>query len=154
MPDKKAKVNAKRVKVRELSRILRASERFLDSLTYENKNMVLFIRELRMILKPYGDMDGEKFLEMLKELFKNREIKKVSTKLDEIEIKSLSLDKLKDLVSDKSLSTKELLLIAEKRLGIPTGVLKKMRKELIRSKILNTIQNIEKLDAIKKKASE
>lgn len=146
MSGKEKRIDAKSVKVGEFIRILKANEEFLSSLSYENKNLVLFIKKLRKILKPLGSLDGEKFLEGL------RNSLKVSIKLGEIEF--TPLDELKNLISEEPLSTKELLYIAEKRLEIPTGMLKKMKKELIKSKILSTIQNIQKLDAIQKKASE
>ena len=134
------------VEVRELIELIRGIEVFLNMTSYDKKNLVLFLRKLRQILDPLADAEGEEFLEAL------RQSLRVSMKLGGVE--TVTLEKLKDLVSNDAWSTRELLYIAEKRLEIPTGSMKKMKKEVIKSKILSTIQNIQKLDAIQKKASE
>lgn len=154
MSNKKIEKNAKSVKVRDLIKILKANENFLQSISYKNKELVLFLKEFRAILKTQENLDGEKFLEIFKMSLKDKNATKVSTLFSETYIESLPLDKLKDLISNESLRAKDLLFIAERRLGMPTGVLKKMKKDLIKQKILSTIENIEKLDAIQKKASE
>ena len=144
----------KKVKVSELIKILRANENFLRSISYENRDSILLIREFRTLLKPYGNLDAKKFLEILTRLLKDKRRIRVSALLSKTDIERVSLDEVEELVSSENLEAKDLLFIAEKHLEIPTGVLKKMRKELIRQKILATIHNIKKLDAIQKKASE
>lgn len=155
MCEKKSEAKEKSVKTRELLQILRANEEFLRSISY-NKNLVTFIKELRIALQPCRDLNGEEILQILRQSLKTYGPAKGrdSTLLRETNVELLPLDKIKESISSRDLSTKDLLLIAEKNLGIPSGTLKKMKKELIKQRIIHTIENIEKLDTIKKKAAE
>lgn len=72
----------------------------------------------------------------------------------EARIRRIPLDEIKRTILDKNVGKKDLLFIAQKRLGIPTGTLRKLRRELIQDRILNEIENIEKFDTIEKKAAE
>jgi len=74
--------------------------------------------------------------------------------LSETNVELIPLGKLKNLVTHENITKKDLLLIAEKRMRIPIGTLKNMKKELIRDRILSEIENIEKFDTIRKKAAE
>ena len=152
--NKPERKSSRKVRVSDLIRILKASEDFIRSISQGEKDSILIMKDFRTILKPYEKLDAANFLETLKQLLKDRESVKLSTMFTETDIKRVPLEELKKLVSTEDLETKDLLFIAEKRLEIPIGVLKKMKKELIKQKILTTIQNIEKLDTIQTMASK
>jgi len=142
------------VKVSYLTKILKASEDFLRVILHGRTDAVLMIKDLRTILRPYEKLEAARFLELLKQLLKDHEAIRLSILFGETDIRSVSLEKVKKLISNEDLEVKDLLFIAAKRFEMPIGVLRKMKKELIRQKILTTIQNIEKLGTIKKMASE
>ena len=141
--------------VSHITKILRMSEDFLSIAPEKaEKDLVRILKNLRNVLKPYEKLEASEFLGILKNLLKNREKIKVAALFGEQDIEKVSLENVKSLIKREDLETKELLFIANKRLEMPIGVLKKMKKELIKQKILNTIENIDKLDTIQKMASK
>jgi len=157
MSDRKMETDTKSVKLREFSRMLKAYEAFLESISYENEDLVLFIKELRGILKPYGNLDGQRVLKALKHSLEGERIRThetSSTLFSEAGIRLVPLDELKSIVMNENISKKDLLFVAQKRMGIPTGSLRNMRRDVIRDRILSEIENIGKFDTIRRKAAE
>lgn len=157
MPKQKITSSEKRLKIREVRKLFRACENFLRSTSSKNKELIIFVNKLGMILKPYEDLDAERVLRSVRNslgsVISQTEMKH-SLLFNEADVKFLSLDKVKKLVTDRDLDKGTLLLIAEKRLGIPVGTLKKMKKSLVQNRILSVIQNIEKLETIGRRAAE
>jgi hypothetical protein len=144
------------VRVRDLSKLLKVDEELLRSVGVDRPILISFIEDLIKTLKPIENLDGVKFLEMLKQSLKNYE-KLQDSKVTDINVERLGLlhlVELKALISKEELSKSELLVIADKRLGIPVGALKKAKKELIRQRLLTSIDNIQKLDTIRERASK
>lgn len=148
--------NKEVIKVKELVKLLEANEKYLSALG-KNEKALKIVKDLRTALKPFCNVSYEKMLEILgQSLRKVEEIQKEipNVLIEGVAVEQIPFNQLKLLLSEEKLDKKQLLLIAEKRLGIPVGNLKKMRKALVLQKILNTIKNIEKLDTIEKKAAE
>jgi hypothetical protein len=154
--EKKLRDAQSKTTVRDLAKSLRGVEQILQ--TSGNQNQLAFINELREILGPYGSVDSKQFLHSLKNsLSMIHATRKESGKLQEqlqIDMENVSLNELKDLVSSGLLSKEKLLAIGKSRFGLSIGTLRKMKKERIQDQIQGAIQNIETLEAIKRKASE
>jgi len=153
MEKEKLEIESEQTKVKELIQLLKANEKYLELLGGHEK-LLACLRSLRIALKPYKKSGYQRIIELLKRppLWQGKDASR-KTILTEVEIEQLSLEKLKTLATDEKTSKEELLLLAEKRLGIPTGTLKKMKKELVKQRILITIQNIGKFEAIGKKSN-
>lgn len=145
------------IKLRYLIKILRATEGVLQA-SSGNEEHITFIQELRNILNPYGSLDAKKFLDLLKDFLSTNVKKQTETtkrhEKAQIDVEHISFDELRGLFSRNVLSKRQLLIIAEKRLGLSKGTLQKMRKEDIQHRIESAIQNIETLKAIKRKAAQ
>jgi hypothetical protein len=154
MSSEKDGIQLPNASVKDFMRLLKANEAYLK-LTGNNEVLLKSVEDFRIALKPFEKNSFEKIISLMKLSNEPKEKQPVRLKLlDGIDIEQLPLDKLKLLVMDELLGKKELLLLAEKRLGIPIGVLKKTRKSLVKDRILNAIKNIEKFEAIEKKAGE
>ncbi len=145
------------IKVQDFVNLLQVLEKLYQNSLGKNDELASFIRELRTILKKYNGLNGREFLHLLTEsLSVYRTTEKKPKKKDLVEytdIKNISFPELRNLISKESLSKEQLLLIGEKRFGIPKGGYRKLRKEEIRGLIESAIQNSETLDAIKREAS-
>jgi hypothetical protein len=147
----------RRTKVKDLVQALRADELILSLASKQNGDVARFMKELSVVLKPHGDLDGGEFLALVRNALKTCVPSKSNTEmsfLEQAKIKSLSLSEVRKMVSSGGLPTKSLLSIAEKNLGIPIGTLKKANRKIIEQRILGTIENIEKLGTIGRKAAE
>lgn len=154
MSEEKGLINPEKTRVLEWIKLLKAVEQFLEQIG-KHENLVTSIRELRAALKPFEKCQYKEVLDLLKP--GNETKGDLSTKvsiLDGLNLEELSLNKLKILALNDSVSKNELLLLADKTLKMPTGTLKRMNKETIRQKILNVIQNSEKLDTIGRQAAK
>jgi hypothetical protein len=142
--------------VQDLVRWLKGVEQILQ--TPINQKQLTFINELRRILGPYGSVDSKQFLDSLRNSLSmfaagTREARRKQEKL-RIEMENISLNELRRLISSNVLAKEDLLTIAESRFDLSIGTLRKMKKERIQDQIEGAIQNIETLEAIKRKASE
>lgn len=154
MSQEKEQGISKNTKVIEWIKLLTANEQFLDQIG-KHENLVTSIRELKTALRPFEKYQYTVILDLL--THPEQVIKKSGNKasiLDGLALEQISLEKLKILSQDGNLSKKELLLLADKTLKMPTGTLKKMKKEMVQQKILNVIQNSEKLDTIGRQAAK
>lgn len=144
-------------KVQDLVRGLKGIEQILQ-ISPANKEQLAFVREFRNILNPYRAVSGSQFLNSLENYLsmnigKGIEARKRQEKI-QIDVEHISFEEIRSLISKNILSKEKLLTIAEKRLGLSKGTLRKMKKEKIHDQIEGAIQNIETLEVIKRKASE
>lgn len=148
----------KSMKFGQFNKLLKANEGLLKVSLGENqnsKNMIALLRELQILFKPYAKMNANEVLEVLNKSFSEKNGKKVpKPKLTEKNICQIPFEELKSFVSLESWSKNELLIIANKRMGMPIGTLKKMKKEIVRNKILNEIENTIKFETIKNTAAQ
>lgn len=151
--NQKESIFPEKTKVSDWIKLLKIDEQFVEQIG-KHENLAKSLKELRAALKPYEKCQYEKVIDLIKQ---TRTVEaKLSTKasvLEGINLKELSLDRLKILVANEKLSKNELLLLADKTLKMPIGTLKKLKKEVVRQKILNVIQNSEKLDTIARQAA-
>lgn len=144
------------IQLRDFSKLLKALEGLLKSSSTEKTELLYFLIDLRQILKKYGYVQGSQFLEVLtKSLTVFNEEQQISNSvLNTLDVKKLALGKIKEIIFNPQTKKDDLLLIAEKRMGIPKGSLMRFKKELLKDRILSEIENIEKFETIKKQASE
>lgn len=157
MEKEKIHSGGRTIKVRDLIQALKANELILNLASVGSNDPARFVKELTTILRPYRDLDGEEFLLLLADSLRTHvplKIKNELTASDDIKVKSLSFEEIRKMISSGCLTTKSLLSIAEKNLGIPIGTLKKANKKVIEQRILGSIGSIEKLNTIGKKAAE
>jgi len=142
-------------KINDVIKILKGNENYLKYIDKNDEDRVIFIKNLQLILRPYKNLDANIILtELENNLIKYKIKKKIKYVLDEKDIENLSYDELKELLITKTLSKNDLLLIADKYIGMPVGNLKTLKKEFIIDRILAMIDNFKKLETIKKKAKE
>ncbi len=143
------------LKVRDLINLIRIWEMIFQNPLSENSKMVSFLKDMRRILDGCKEQDKEQFLKMLeKSISAYREKSKVEKLQLPHDIEKMGFEELKILLSKDVLSKEQLLILGEKRFGIPTGTHKTTKKENLKKIIENAIDNAEILNIIEKKASE
>jgi len=149
-----------KVKIQSLLNVIKASESFLKNIKKENDDLEIFLKRLHSTLTPYNNLDAEILLIELKSSLKQYkkinkiEHKKLLSVLNEEEIKGWDMEKIKTFIKNNKLKKDDLLMIAKHSLNMPIGSLQNLKKEFIINKIFNIIDNIQKLDTIKKIAKE
>jgi len=143
------------MKVSDLIRFFGICEKLFDKPLGMNPSLVDFLVKLRTVLEPAKSLTQDEFLVLLDSTFRNSALKKLQTKetLKGMDVENISLEAVKKLVTDESLSKEELLYLGEKRFGISKGTHQKTSKEKLRELVLSTIQNIETMKIIEEKAS-
>ena len=125
-------------------------------LSQRNPWILVFLRELRQVLRDYPSQDAYNLITQLKERSarpKGRSKKHTLTKLAPEELASLTLADLSALLSDPNIDKEELLRIGQERLGLPKGSYRKVTKEELRARICAVIDNIETMDIISERAA-
>lgn len=147
-----------RVRLNDLIRTLKAAEDILKLESGEKGDLKSFMRELRRTLNPYKNLSGNKFLDILKSSLLEIDAKQAGILHEhpsiQFDIQKVSLGKLKTLLSRNTLTKEQLLLVGKRRFGLSKGTLRKSKKEEVRDQIISAIENIETLNAIKRKAAE
>lgn len=69
-------------------------------------------------------------------------------------VSTISLAECRKLLGDKDLTKNDLLKLASMRFGLPTGNLKKLRRELIVTEIRNRIEHEESINILSHEASK
>ena len=117
--------------------------------------MVTFLKDMRRILDGCNELEKEQFLKLLESsISKYKENSKVEKLQLPNEIEKMDFDEIKVLLSKDSLSKEQLLILGERRFGIPSGTHKRTKKEDVKKIIETAIDNAEILNIIEKKASE
>lgn len=143
------------LKVRDLINLIRIWEMIFQNPLSENSRMVSFLKDMRRILDGCKEQDKEQFLKMLENsISAYREKSKVEKLQLPNDIEKMGFEELKILLSKDVLSKEQLLILGEKRFGIPSGTHKRTKKEDLKKIIENAIDNAEILNIIEKKASE
>jgi len=154
----RAKETQDGIKVQDFIKMLRLLEKLYQSPLGMNPHMACFIKELRAILSPYKELRDNEFVELLKRSLSTYERKRIRTTrrgtLEHVDVVNITFDELRGLLSEKSLSKEQLLLIGEKRFGISKGAHRKLKKEELANLIESAMENVETLQIIKNKASE
>jgi len=142
-----------KTKVSEWIKLLKIDEQIVEQIG-KNENLAKSLKELMTALKPYEKCQSGIVIDLIKRTHTvQAKLPIKASVLDGMDLRELSLDRLKILVTNEKLSMNELLLLADKTLKMPIGSLKKLKKEVVRQKILNVIQNNEKLDTIARQAA-
>jgi len=150
----------KKLKIQSFLDVIKASESFLKYTQKENDDLGKYLKRFHSTLTPYKYMDAEIILMELKTSLKQYEqnnkikVKELSSDLNTEEIKSWNMEKIITYITNNTLKKDDLLMIAKHSLNIPIGTLQNLKKELIKIKILNIIDNVQKLDTIKKIAKK
>ena len=146
------------VRVQDFIKILQILERLYQRPLGTNPYMTSFIKKLRVNLSPYKDLRENEFFELLKTSLSTYERRKIKIErkgtLEYVDVENITFEELRPLLSLKSLSKEQLLLIGEKRFGISKGAHRKLKKEELQDLIESAMENVETLHIIKKKASE
>lgn len=136
---------------------------FIEILLHVESNLFLekekqfLIKNMINLFKPYKDIEINKLDYILKKANKNiiRKRRILKPNINQDELQKMKLNELKFLIiNGKEMTKDDLLTIANISLNIPIGTIQNLKKELIKEKLLNTIDNIEKLDTIKKMAKK
>jgi hypothetical protein len=146
------------VKLNALVKIFGAAETILDQENTEDESLRLFIKELGNILTPYRNLEAEQFIEIVKSALQKIDVGQTDLTYEKknlgFDLEQISHEELKTVISQNTLSKEQLLLIGETRFGLSRGTLRKSKKKDVQGQIISAIQNIETLDAIKRKAGE
>jgi len=146
------------LKLNAFIKLLKGNETILEQQPSEDQRLRLFLKELEKALTPYKNIDAIKFVNIVSEtLEKNKVMTKMVSDYQGkvgLDLQNMSLEDLGTELSKDNLSKEQLLELGEKRFGLSSGTLRKSKKVDILSQIMNAMQNIETLDAIKRKAGE
>lgn len=145
------------IKLSDFVRLLRSVETMCE-LSQKNAPIVYFVKEIRAVLQEHRRMDANDFLTALKQTLSEttpeQKKAKEKQKIEEVDIRDMSFDDLRTLLSERHLTKEQLLDIGKIRFGIPKGSNKNLPKEELYRLIESTIANIETLHVIGQKASE
>jgi hypothetical protein len=143
------------INVRDFINLIRIWEEIFKNPLTKNSNMVTFLKDMRHILDGCKELEKEQFLKMLENsISQYKENSIVETIQLPNDIERMEFDEIKILLSKDLLSKEQLLILGEKRFGIPSGTHKRTKKEDVKRIIGNAIDNAEILNIIEKKASE
>jgi len=153
---KDAKKKRQEFKIRDFIRLLQLLEKLYQKPLGTNQELISFIRELRAFLSPYKELEKDEFFKLLEKSLPSHKLKKVKKKgiLKNIDVENISFDELRTLLAEKRLTKEELLWIGEKRFGISRGAHMKLRRDELLELIERAMDDIEKLNTIRHKASE
>ncbi|RKY26988.1 MAG: hypothetical protein DRP61_05040 [Candidatus Omnitrophota bacterium] len=154
----KSKATQQSVKVQDFIKTLQILEKLYQNPLGKNPHIISFIKELRVTLNPYKKLKENEFFDLLKASLSTYEKRKIKIErkgtVEYVNVENITFEELRTLLSSKSLSKEQLLLIGEKRLGISKGAHRRLKKEELQNLIESAMENVETLHIIKKKASE
>lgn len=121
----------------------------------KNLDMANFLKNLRSDLSPYSSLNIQKFLQGLQDSLSKIEKKRKNKEIKpEYDFQLMDLGQIKEVLATNKLRKDQLLLLGEKRFGLPSGSYKKHRKEDLVKVIESVIENDDTLKIIGEQASQ
>ena len=148
-------MSKKKLKIIDFIELIEIWETLFRGALLKNLDMANFLKNLRSDLFPYSSLYIQKFLQGLQDslskIEKKQKNKEIKPKYD---FQLMELDQIKEVLATNKLSKDQLLLLGEKRFGLPSGSYKKHRKEDLVKVIESVIENDDTLKIIGEQASQ
>lgn len=148
-------MSKKKLKIIDFIELIETWETLFRGALLKNLDMANFLKNLRSDLSPYSSLYIQKFLQGLEDSLSKIEKKRKNKEIKpQYDFQLMDLDQIREVLATNKLSKDQLLLLGEKRFGLPSGSYKKHRKEDFVKVIESVIENDDTLKIIGEQASQ